>query len=161
MSRINTDWQTACLACGTTCHHWGSGRPRKYCSKKCNLSVNRPIRIAKNKHKPKRVARTWSKEWVKSCKLARGNCVDCGFIQDERTSRAFDWDHLDPLIKCFELSQIPAGTSKEKIMEEMDKCEVVCRNCHALRPTSYLGKPKRLRNKTHRQLDLGGLFGAA
>ena len=161
MTRINSDWQTACLACGASCHHHGSGRPRKYCSQKCNLSVNRPIQIKKNKTGMPRYRRDYDASWLKDCKIARGDCMDCGYVQDERTSRAFDWDHRDPSAKCFEISNIPARTSKQQIIEEMDKCDVICRNCHALRPTSFLGKPHRLRNKTHRQLDLGGLFGAA
>ena len=156
--RNNSNWQTACLACGATCLHYGSGRPRKYCSQKCNLSVNRPLQIKKNKTQMPRYRRDWDAEWLKSCKIARGNCLDCGYEQDERTTRAFDWDHRDPLTKCFEISNIPARTSKEQILEEMVKCDVICRNCHALRPTSYLGKPRTLRNRTHTQLDLGGLF---
>jgi hypothetical protein len=90
--------------------------------------------------------------------MARGNCMDCGFVQNERTNRAFQWDHRDPITKLFEISNIPAQTSKEKIIEEMNKCDVICANCHALRPTSFLGKPQHLRNRTHKQLDLGGLF---
>ena len=92
--------------------------------------------------------------------MARGDCLDCGFVQDERTTAAFQWDHRDPMTKLFEMSNIPARTMKYQIIEEMAKCDVVCANCHALRPTSSLGKPKRLRNRTHKQLDLGGLFAA-
>ena len=160
MTRNNSDWQTSCAACGASCHHYGSGRPRKYCSRKCNLSVNRPIQIKKNKTGMPRKYKQWSYEWVRSCKLARGNCLDCGRAQDQRTTKAFDWDHRDPMIKCFDLTAIPKNTSRQMVLDEMEKCDVLCAFCHRLRPTSF-GGTSRYRNRTHRQLDLGGLFGAA
>ena len=156
MTRNNSDWQTACLACGATCYHYGSGRPKKYCSVKCNLSVNRPKRI---RLKPKSTVvafrRGWTKQWLMDCQMARGNCMDCGYVQTYETNICFHWDHRDPLLKCFELGHPPAKTSKEKMIEEMDKCDVVCANCHALRPTSRRGGVVL---RQHEQLDLGGLF---
>ena len=157
----HASWITYCVVCSAACTNNGSGRPRKVCSQTCKDKHVRSYQ--KKKYVPRHgvFRRDWTDKWVRECKMARGNCMDCGFVQDERTSRCFEWDHRDPLIKLFEISNIPARTSKQQIIEEMDKCDVICRNCHALRPTSSLGKPKRLRNKTHRQLDLGGLFGAA
>ena len=151
-------WITYCVVCSAVCTNNGSGRPKKVCSQTCK------DKHAKNRYKKNYVRqqnafrRDWSDAWIKECKLARGNCLDCGYVQDERTSRAFDWDHRDPMTKLFEISNIPARTSKEQIIEEMNKCYVICRNCHALRPTSFLGKPRNLQNRTHTQLDLGGLF---
>ena len=158
MSRNNVNWHTACLACGASCNHHGSGRPRKYCSQKCNLSVIRPIRIKKNKTGMPRYIKEWSYEWVRACKLARGNCLDCQRQQNAENTKAFDWDHRIPAIKCFDLTNIPARTSRAMVIEEMNKCDVLCAYCHRLRPTSFLGTPKRLRNKIYEQLDIGGLF---
>jgi len=153
-------WITYCVVCSAACTNNGSGRPRKVCSKICKN------KHAKDRYKKKYVPRPgvfrrdWTDKWVRECKMARGNCLDCGFVQDERTSAAFQWDHRDPMTKLFEISNIPARTLKYQIVEEMAKCDVVCANCHALRPTSSLGKPKHMRNRKQKQLDLGGLFAA-
>ena len=42
-----------------------------------------------------------------------------------------DFDHLDPSKKQFSVAHfIRKGTSKERLLEEISKCEVVCSNCH-------------------------------
>jgi hypothetical protein len=46
------------------------------------------------------------------------------------------------------------------VLQEIEKCEVVCRNCHALRPTSFMGKHFK-KNHTMKQINLDGLFEAA
>jgi hypothetical protein len=38
--------------------------------------------------------------------------------------------HFDPITKKFCISQIKNKTEKE-IYQELDKCEIVCHNCHA------------------------------
>ena len=157
----HASWITYCVVCSAACTNNGSGRPRKVCSQTCKNKHTKNLYRKRYVHRDRAFRRDYDASWLKDCKIARGNCMDCGYVQDERTSRAFDWDHRDPSAKCFEISNIPARTSKQQIIAEMNKCDVICRNCHALRPTSFLGTPKRLRNKTHRQLDLGGLFGAA
>jgi hypothetical protein len=152
-------WITYCVVCSAACTNNGSGRPKKFCSPKHKATYKKTY--SKNAYIPKgRFRRDWNEKWVRECKMARGNCLDCGFVQDERTSAAFQWDHRDPMIKLFEMSNIPARTMKYQIIEEMAKCDVVCANCHALRPTSSLGKPKHMQNRKHRQLDLGGFFAA-
>ena len=153
-------WITYCVICSAACTNNGSGRPRKVCSKTCKDKHAKDRYKKKYVHQQNRFRRDWNEKWVRECKMARGNCLDCGFVQDERTSAAFQWDHRDPMIKLFEMSNIPARTMKYQIVEEMGKCDVVCANCHALRPTSSLGKPKHMRNRKHKQLDLGGLFAA-
>ncbi len=45
-----------------------------------------------------------------------------------------DWDHLDSSTKSFNISQaVTQLYTKEKIHEEIAKCELVCANCHRLR----------------------------
>ena len=138
----------SCVQCGESRTTVGSGRNGMYCSPKCR---------DRHKYKPKtnRTRNFNIRNFILECKIARGDCMDCGYEMSERTARAFDWDHRDPHTKSFELSNPPKGATMTELLDEMAKCDVVCRNCHALRPTSHLG---RLIKTPQRQLSLGGMF---
>ena len=138
-----TIWHTQCERCGVTISQIGSGRPRKYCYGSCVPKAPKKIR-----------QKSGRREWVRDQKVKRGECADCGWGITIDNARVFDWDHREPALKCFELSQIPAGTSIESIIEEMEKCDVVCRNCHGLRPTSHLGSVVR----RSEEMKFAGLF---
>lgn len=56
-------------------------------------------------------------------------CADCG-IQYHRS--VMEFDHLPEFTKNFGLSWWSAHSRKE-IRAELDKCEVVCSNCHRIR----------------------------
>ena len=73
------------------------------------------------------------KEVVRNEKLRRGACMDCGLVIDERTIVCIDFDHRDPAEKSFTISQQMGRGHISNIVEEMAKCDAVCRNCHAIR----------------------------
>ena len=54
-----------------------------------------------------------------------GACRICGY---DKWPAAFDFHHLDPMGKDFTISE--AMTSWERIKPELDKCELLCANCH-------------------------------
>lgn len=67
-------------------------------------------------------------EWVNSLKT---ECSICGY----RTSKkALEWHHLDGgkefNISKFVNSNYPSAKNKEKVLRELDKCVLVCANCH-------------------------------
>ena len=138
-----TIWHTNCDRCGVQISQIGSGRPRKYCYGSCSPKAPKVRKV-----------RSGRREWVRDQKIARGECADCGWGITIDNARVFDWDHREPALKVFELSAIPAGISIEQIIEEMQKCDVVCRNCHGLRPTSHLGPIVRRTS----EFKLDGLF---
>ena len=64
-------------------------------------------------------------------KMAReykgGKCIICGY---QRCQDALDFHHKDPEQKDFGLSVRGLTRSWEKIKREIDKCVLVCANCH-------------------------------
>lgn len=57
-----------------------------------------------------------------------GKCVACGY---NKTNNALEFHHLNPLEKDFSISSAKFTTFDERITKELDKCALVCRNCHA------------------------------
>jgi hypothetical protein len=60
-------------------------------------------------------------------------CVDCG----ERDPVVLEFDHLRD--KEFDISQKLITFSWRRILKEIDKCEVVCANCHRRRTATRRG----------------------
>ena len=56
-----------------------------------------------------------------------GKCQRCGFNKD--CASCYDFHHRDPNEKEFGIS----GKTKsiEKLKQEVDKCDLLCKNCHA------------------------------
>ena len=99
-----------CRTCGTTGeeHFYKSA---KYQCKKCWN---------------KRTADT-GKEKVRQLKEEYGGkCTQCGY---DRDPHALEFHHLDPTVKEFHLGEA-RGFNIEKLRAELDKCILVCRNCH-------------------------------
>ncbi len=62
-----------------------------------------------------------------SIEYGGGCCQLCGY---NRCSRALSFHHKDPKEKDFGLSVRGLTRSWEKIQAELDKCVLVCANCH-------------------------------
>ena len=57
-----------------------------------------------------------------------GCCAVCGY---KKCNRALTFHHIDPNTKGFGISQKGITRSWERIRTEIDKCVLVCANCHA------------------------------
>jgi hypothetical protein len=72
-----------------------------------------------------------SKRRVKLRQMARdykgGKCEICGY---DKCSRALSFHHLDPKEKEFGVSDKGLTRSWLKIQNEIDKCILICANCH-------------------------------
>jgi len=79
-----------------------------------------------------------AREWINSFKEGIP-CTDCG-----RTFPAFvmHWDHLPEFEKLGEISTMLAGHSRQAVIEELKKCELVCANCHVLRTVKRATKQR-------------------
>lgn len=69
------------------------------------------------------------RDYVQAIKLERG-CADCGY---NAHPAALDFDHLPGTVKTMRLASAPGGSTMAKLIAEMEKCEVVCANCHRVR----------------------------
>lgn len=65
---------------------------------------------------------------LKAVEYKGGCCVKCGY---NKSMRALIFHHLDPDKKSFAISQAGITRRWELIKEELDKCELLCANCHA------------------------------
>jgi hypothetical protein len=65
---------------------------------------------------------------LRMIKVDRG-CTDCGYNDHPD---ALEFDHMPEYEKLFKLGGF-IGTTWARILAEIDKCEVVCANCHRIR----------------------------
>lgn len=57
---------------------------------------------------------------------AETGCASCGY---NKCAAALSYHHRDPSEKLFPVANI-GGRSAEQIMREMEKCDLLCANCH-------------------------------
>jgi hypothetical protein len=72
-----------------------------------------------------------------------GKCQDCGFQGYEGV---FDFHHLDPSQKDMDISRYRNKKLNDTIVAELDKCDLLCANCHRIRHAAekgLIGTPPR------------------
>ena len=82
-------------------------------------------------HRDKNAAKLWEL-------LKESSCKDCG----SKDPRVLEFDHLGD--KSFNVSRAVSGSTRswKLIQEEINKCDIVCANCHRIR-TQERGNYKR------------------
>jgi hypothetical protein len=122
-------------ACGTLAKYKAHRKKGEDCGlcKEAMRLYGRERYVPKPKKPPKLTRLQRNKETVRNEKLKRGSCVDCGLVIDQRTIVCIDFDHRDPQQKSFTISYEMGRLDCSMLIEEMNKCDAVCRNCHALR----------------------------
>lgn len=71
-------------------------------------------------------------EEIRQYKLSHG-CIDCGYASHPE---ALEFDHKPGSDKLFNIGEKLGSYSMDKIWAEIEKCEVVCANCHAIRTST-------------------------
>jgi hypothetical protein len=66
--------------------------------------------------------------FVHAYKLEKG-CADCGY---NKHPAALDFDHLPGTVKVRDIKS-GAQLGWKALLEEIEKCQVVCSNCHRIR----------------------------
>jgi endogenous inhibitor of DNA gyrase (YacG/DUF329 family) len=88
-------------------------RNKQFCSPRCKNIYN--------------VGKTRWKLKFKAVKYKGGKCIKCGY---NSCIAALEFHHTDPSSKEFSISSQPHTRSWEKLKTEIDKCELLCSNCH-------------------------------
>ena len=97
-------------------------------TKEDDLAARRDWYKRNKEHEKSRIheRRRQLNEWVKSCKVARG-CSRC----PEKHFACLDWHHLNSDDKEIGIQRaVRNGYGRERLQQEMDKCIVLCSNCH-------------------------------
>lgn len=58
-----------------------------------------------------------------------GKCRHCGIADP----RVLQFDHIDPLTKVCNLGNLFAAKDQSKVWEEVQKCQLLCANCHTIK----------------------------
>lgn len=112
----------------TACRECSHARFKAYYA--VNRSKQRATVMARN-NKYRNTIREWVVEYLKT-----HPCVDCG----ESDIRVLEFDHLPEFKKIKEVSIMIRGAySLDTIKEEINKCEVRCRNHHAIKTYERMG----------------------
>lgn len=95
-------------------------------------------------------------QWFQELK-ANVPCADCGQIYEPY---CMDYDHiLEKGEKIKEVSRMVLDyTSKEVILEEIKKCELVCLLCHNRRTYSRFGEDRKYRPHQQRNIEIINAF---
>ena len=101
-----------CKVCSREYEYSGEMRKKGYRKTICNsCSVSEARRRRKRK----------------AIEYKGGKCSNCGY---DRCEAALEFHHTDPTKKDFGFSNKGIPRSWEKQKEELDKCILVCSNCH-------------------------------
>ncbi len=85
---------------------------------------------------------TVTKDFVDGIKLAIGCCQSCERTVYPDETMCFDFDHLNPSTKFMNISQMISNHhSNEHIIEEIQKCWLLCCICHKLKTNIQLQYP--------------------
>lgn len=104
-----------CLKCGNKFFTKKQAKTRKYCYE-CV-----PESTYENGASLRRLIKKWALEY-KGYK-----CQCCGY---DKCIEALEFHHINPEEKDFSISDRDIKLSWEQIKEELDKCVLVCSNCH-------------------------------
>lgn len=73
------------------------------------------------------VSRCRRKSKEKALAYLGGRCWLCGYF---RCPAALEFHHVDPTQKAFEIGSQGAYAAWDKLKSELDKCALLCSNCH-------------------------------
>lgn len=95
------------------CQNALSGKWTVYCSKKCSSKAA----VQRRRNKLKQL----------SVEYMGGKCKKCGY---SKSVYALEFHHLDKSKKDFGISASGNTRSWEKLKKELNKCIMLCSNCH-------------------------------
>jgi hypothetical protein len=133
---------TSVAPCGTKAAYQRHRRHGEIPCAACK-QANRDYYRLRQGHKPRKPKlpgtsnQRWAaqyKEIVRRWKLDQASCVGCGFQITNETLVCIDCDHINPNEKSFTISyETGRWADMQRLIDELIKCQALCKNCHALR----------------------------
>lgn len=104
----------------------GKGR-QSFCKDCNNLYTREHYKKNKHRYRERNIRRRKERnEWFNEVK-SNLSCITCG----EDSNYCLDFHHRDPEVKERNIGEtVNRGWSKKRILEEIEKCDVLCANCH-------------------------------
>lgn len=120
--------------CGTPAMYQRHRKKGEDCTlcRRANTKVSQDRKIRQG-IKRKQNSINWTKksrEMIIEEKLKRSMCMDCLILVTVENPFMFDFDHRDPAQKLFTISRKYKDVSAAILLNEMNKCDLVCANCH-------------------------------
>ncbi len=110
------------LSC-TICQTILSGRKKLFCSKKCKGKSTNNKHQTYNRQKQKGLKRK-----LECIEIKGGKCSSCNY---DKNLAALEFHHLNPSEKDGQMDlRALSNHSNEWILKELDKCIILCSNCH-------------------------------
>lgn len=78
----------------------------------------------------------WKQRKIDAINYKDGKCLDCEISHPNYPSAIFEFHHLDPKKKDTSWGKLRLR-SWDKIINELDKCVMLCANCHRIRHNDY------------------------
>ncbi len=73
----------------------------------------------------------WRARKIKYIKCLGGKCEHCGIELTDTNYAIFDFHHRNPKEKEMVWTKIRL-LSEERVLQELNKCQLLCANCHRL-----------------------------
>ena len=145
---MNQDDRVEMIYCSCGCggrlnKYDGHYRTRKYISghnnrKYKNKNDHKRVWLEANREQVRKNGMKNKRKYYKAKRLRvlahMGNkCIGCGIEHDGINTPIFDFHHIDPSTKDFSLSSNGLDRNGvERVLEEAEKCVILCANCHRL-----------------------------
>ena len=112
-------------------HKWKRGDGRQVWCKDCRKVYDAAYhqRVRERRLEQKRIYQREFDKWFRSLK-SNTPCADCGQTYHPAVMQ---WDHLPGFEKTGNVSDFARKHSRKRVLAEIEKCELVCANCHAAR----------------------------
>lgn len=137
--RKTTPTIVQCVTCNADMEKWHNAR-KMYCSQKCKYPERyrtKPLLTPEQRQKNMRasVRNRYHRQQaiVRQYKLDAKQCADCGLEINQTTIVCIDLDHRNPAQKSFTIAYRVGKAKLSDLIAELQKCDAICRNCHAIR----------------------------
>lgn len=85
---------------------------------------NGQCRLCRNEYMRKYLLKRYAERRSEAIEILGGVCAWCGSDED------LEIDHRDRSKKSFDIGKVIGGTSRQRYMAELEKCQLLCSACH-------------------------------